>query len=134
MGAFACSFNFVKILFVDVKDGAIYAFTRRPTQTLELVVPASAAVLDECDAVRLHGLVNKPDLNGARGTLGRLDREKGRWQVKMDDGSGVHLIKPENLTSLSHDQVWPPDSADGLARWFDGYVRRLEDGVYGKLP
>lgn len=132
--AFACSYNLSKILFVDVNDGAVYSFTRRPErELLELVVPASADALDECDSVVLHSLLSKPELNGAHGALGRFDSSKGRWQVKMDDGSDC-LIKPENIKSLSHPQLWPPEPADNFARWFEGYVRRLEDGIYSKMP
>jgi len=51
----------------------------------------------------------------------------------MEDGSDVvHLLKPENLASLTAEQPWQEESSDGLVRWFECYVRRLEDGVYGR--
>lgn len=41
--AFTASFNFVKILFVDVCDGSVFAWTRRPSPQLEPAVPAGVA-------------------------------------------------------------------------------------------
>ncbi|CAE8645050.1 unnamed protein product, partial [Polarella glacialis] len=41
--AFACSFNFSKILLVDVTDGSVFAWTRRPTPLIEPACPASDA-------------------------------------------------------------------------------------------
>jgi hypothetical protein len=51
-------------------------------------------------SVELHGLVNKPELNGRRGVVVAFISKTGRSAVKLDDGSGPFDIKQENLTEF----------------------------------
>ncbi len=46
--------------------------------------------------VVINGIVAKPELNGRTGTAANFDHDKGRYSVKLDDGSSI-LIKPCNL-------------------------------------
>jgi len=132
--AFACTQGLtrLKVLFVDLIDGGVYSLDVG-SQGLVPLVPSSSEDLDEYDKVQLHGLKAKPELNGTAGTLVQFHKEKGRWQVRMEDGETQHLLKPENLTSLRR-SAWPAEALDGLARWFEMYVRRLEEGTYVRMP
>merc|ERR1712187_1020014 len=50
--------------------------------------------------VEVQQLVNKPELNGARGVVKEFHRETGRFTVEVDVGaSGIKefKLKPENL-------------------------------------
>ena len=49
--------------------------------------------------VLVHGLVAKPDLNHRTGTAAGWDSERGRYSVRLQDGSTVAL-KPANLRKL----------------------------------
>ena len=46
--------------------------------------------------VLVHGLVAKPELNNRTGTAAGWDSERGRYSVRLQDGSTVAL-KPANL-------------------------------------
>lgn len=48
-------------------------------------------------AVELHGLVNKPELNGVRGVVVAFIAKTGRSAVTLEDGRGPFDIKQENL-------------------------------------
>ena len=50
--------------------------------------------------VSLHGLVARPDLNGAEGVVMGLDEKTGRWQVELDEDLGSKSFKEENLEVL----------------------------------
>merc|ERR1711972_352073 len=50
--------------------------------------------------VRTHGLVIHAELNGVLGTLIE-EVEPGKWHVKLDDGLGEHVMKLQNLLTLS---------------------------------
>jgi len=120
-----------KLLFVDVIDGGVFAWDG--SKGLIPAVPASSEDFDEHDSVQIHGLEARPELNGAEGTLVQFHHEKGRWQVKMEDGETMHLLKSSNLKS-TRAVKWPLDASDGLLRWFEKYVSRLEDDVYVRMP
>jgi len=124
--AFACSFNYNKIFFVDTVDGSVWVFTQKRTQPFECAVPSSDSLWRGAK-VRLHDLKARPELNSQCGTLNDFEVAKERWQVRMEDGSGVHLLKAENLEL---DGVPEPLPADGLLRWFEEYARRLDAGIY----
>ena len=47
--------------------------------------------------VRLSGLVSRPELNGVCGSVLRHDQAKGRYAIKLDNGSESILAKRENL-------------------------------------
>jgi hypothetical protein len=49
--------------------------------------------------VLVHGLVAKPELNNRMGTAAGWDSERGRYSVRLQDGSTVAL-KPANLRKL----------------------------------
>ena len=49
--------------------------------------------------VLVHGLVAKPELNDRTGTAAGWDSERGRYSVRLQDGSTVAL-KPANLRKL----------------------------------
>jgi hypothetical protein len=49
--------------------------------------------------VLVHGLVAKPELNNRTGTAAGWDSERGRYAVRLQDGSTVAL-KPANLRKL----------------------------------
>lgn len=126
--AFACSYNFSKILFVDTADGAVWVWTMQQRSPFQLAVPSSGG-LSQGNKVRLHDLKARPELNGQRGCLDEFDKEKERWQVRMEDGSAVHLLKAENLEPERR-----PLPADGLLRWLEEYAERLDEGIYSVMP
>eukprot|EP00927_Polykrikos_kofoidii_P086426 TRINITY_DN9682_c0_g1_i2.p1 TRINITY_DN9682_c0_g1~~TRINITY_DN9682_c0_g1_i2.p1 ORF type:complete len:567 (-),score=80.21 TRINITY_DN9682_c0_g1_i2:45-1670(-) len=130
----ACSHSLLKPFFVDVVDGSVHVRTN--SATLERVVPVSDSVPVFGDAVVLRDLQARPELNGHRGTLAAFVASRGRWQVKMDDGSGTHLLKIENLELIRDpaSRAWPAMKGDGLLRWLEEYARRLERGTYTVLP
>lgn len=138
--AFACSPEFTKILLVDVRDGTVYVWTKRMHPAVVRAVPPggkplAAGAAHEGLKVWLSGLRAKPELNGRQGVLGAFDEGKGRWQVLMDDGSNTNLLKQENLFPAGDDgQGAEGSAADGLLRWFEEYIRRLEEGVYVRQP
>jgi len=115
---FGISFAMNKAYCVDVTSGCVFVLGLQTGQ-LESAVPK----LPVDTPVTLHGLSAKPELNGLTGTLQRFDRLKGRWQVKMDEGGALHLLKPDNLDGVEG----PPNH---LLLWFKEYVRRLETGWY----
>ena len=45
----------------------------------------------------MTGLVNRPELNGVRGTVVRRIPGKDRWEVKLKDGHGKASLKIVNL-------------------------------------
>jgi hypothetical protein len=47
-----------------------------------------SAKLSAGQAVRVVGLIGRPDLNGKKGTTVTYLAEEGRWKVIMDDGTG----------------------------------------------
>ena len=49
--------------------------------------------------VLVHGLVAKPELNNMTGTAAGWDSERGRYSVRLQDGSLLSL-KPTNLRKL----------------------------------
>ena len=49
--------------------------------------------------VLVYGLVAKPELNNRTGTAASWDSERGRYAVRLQDGSTVAL-KPANLRKL----------------------------------
>jgi hypothetical protein len=49
--------------------------------------------------VLVHGLVVKPELNDRMGTAAGWDSERGRYSVRLQDGSTVAL-KPADLRKL----------------------------------
>ena len=51
------------------------------------------------EQVLVHGLVAKPELNDRTGTAAGWDSERGRYSVRLQDGSTVAL-KPANLRKL----------------------------------
>ncbi|CAE8635335.1 unnamed protein product [Polarella glacialis] len=69
--------------------------------------PASASSLQLAAGMRIRviGLSSRPELNGREGTLLELDESIDRWNVAMDDGSGLSL-RPVNLEQAS-DQCYP---------------------------
>mmetsp|Transcript_108213 Transcript_108213/g.328906 ORF Transcript_108213/g.328906 Transcript_108213/m.328906 type:complete len:548 (-) Transcript_108213:264-1907(-) len=127
--AFACSYNLSKVFFVEVRAGGVWAWTRRPRPLLEPAAPASAGGLAEGAQVRLRNLQARPDLNGQLGTLASFERDRGRWQVRAEGASGVHLIKEENLEPTAAREELVP----GLLRWFEEFTQRLELGVYSTM-
>merc|ERR1712187_790888 len=50
--------------------------------------------------VRTHGLVIHAELNGVLGTMIE-EVEAGKWHVKLDDGFGDHVMRLQNLLTLS---------------------------------
>jgi len=132
--AFACAHSAKKILLVDVKDGRVYAF-RREEPFLQLAVPSPNAHFAKPGArVQLQGLKSKPALNGKCGTLVAYVPGRSRWQCKMDDGSGITLIKDDNIAPENPDEYPFVQQDNWLQRWFEEYLRRLEQGVYIKMP
>ena len=43
------------------------------------------------------GLVNRPQLNGVRGTIMRHIPAKDRWEVELNDGHGKVSLKALNM-------------------------------------
>jgi len=131
--AFACSCNLVKIFLVDATDGAVYVFTRQSQHLLERAVPMPIGGFSEGVNVCLYGLKDRPELNGLSGVLVRYVEDKCRWQVRMQDGWGVILLKQENLDPAPPGlQGSSVGAADGLMHWFEEFVHRLEGGMYKK--
>ena len=56
--------------------------------------------------VLVHGLVAKPELNSRTGTANAWDSERGRYSVRLQDGSFLSL-KPANLKQLDTALVRP---------------------------
>mmetsp|Transcript_49237 Transcript_49237/g.157489 ORF Transcript_49237/g.157489 Transcript_49237/m.157489 type:complete len:549 (-) Transcript_49237:124-1770(-) len=129
--AFACSYNLSKAFFVDVRNGGVWVWTRRARPLLEAAAPASVGTFAEATRVRLRNLNSQPDLNNRVGTLTTFDRDSDRWQVRMDDGLGMQLIKEANLelTDAGGEEPMP-----GLFRWLEEFTRRLEGGIYVVKP
>merc|ERR1712204_76383 len=50
--------------------------------------------------VRLRGLVQLPNLNGAIGVIDTWDEQSGRWVVSLDGGD-VRWAKPDNIELLA---------------------------------
>jgi hypothetical protein len=48
--------------------------------------------------VVIIGLVEKPELNGRKGTALSFDDDKGRYLVELDQSSASLMIKPCNLS------------------------------------
>lgn len=111
------------------EDAVIASMTRRVEETwLETQrevqaekqsgVPAasSAALQDSADAsiiakgstVKILGLSSRAELNGQIATAERFNRSKGRYAVRLADGSSI-LLKPHNL------DVQDPAAAAALA-------------------
>jgi len=60
---------------------------------------AHTAIIRIGATVLLHGLVARPELNGARGTVvNALDPRSGRVGVRLDEGGSTIALKPSNLT------------------------------------
>ena len=60
---------------------------------------AHTAIIRIGATVLLHGLVARPELNGARGTVVKaLDPRSGRVGVRLDEGGSTIALKPSNLT------------------------------------
>ena len=58
------------------------------------------------EQVLVHGLVAKPELNDRTGTAAGWDSERGRYSVRLRDGSTVAL-KPANLRKLEQKNHLP---------------------------
>merc|ERR1711924_262100 len=54
--------------------------------------------------VRLHKLLEKPEMNGKKGTLVE-EMENGNWIVRLDGGLGDKILKGCNLMTLSGMQL-----------------------------
>lgn len=68
----------------------------------ELVPQEAAPELLPNVLVRMHGLVERPHINGMVGLLVKYDLGKGRWHVRAS-GHDM-LLKEENLAPMSHDE------------------------------
>ena len=75
---------------------------RHPT-TLQFIDMHQALKMERAPLVGkqvlVHGLVAKPELNQRTGTAAGWDSERGRYSVRLQDGSTVAL-KPANLRKL----------------------------------
>lgn len=76
-----------------VRDGAVVS---------SLPTPADAPL--EGKHVRISGLQAKPELNGLLATAGDYDATKGRYAVRLRNGTRVAL-KPANLVEASEEEV-----------------------------
>eukprot|EP00746_Dinoflagellata_sp_MGD_P139296 gnl/MRDRNA2_/MRDRNA2_72776_c0_seq1.p1 gnl/MRDRNA2_/MRDRNA2_72776_c0~~gnl/MRDRNA2_/MRDRNA2_72776_c0_seq1.p1 ORF type:complete len:898 (+),score=169.74 gnl/MRDRNA2_/MRDRNA2_72776_c0_seq1:368-2695(+) len=59
--------------------------------------------------VRIKGLQTRQDLNGQEGQISEYDHSHGRWQVRLDAGSGM-LLKAANLEDLTDQGLQDPNS------------------------
>ena len=50
--------------------------------------------------VEVMGLVNRPELNGARGRVVQHIPGKDRWLVKLNNGHGEASLKAENIRPM----------------------------------
>jgi hypothetical protein len=86
---------------VRLQDGSLLSFKPANLKEVlglqELPDPSAGGLVGE--QVLLHGLVAKPELNNRRGIATAWDSERGRYTVRLQDGTMV-AFKPENLRSL----------------------------------
>jgi hypothetical protein len=61
--------------------------------------------------VRIDGLAARPELNGQSGTAAEYLQERGRYGVRLDDGT-VIALKPDNLTADAVTEPPPSDITD----------------------
>jgi len=76
----------------------------------------AAAAFVPGDRVRLKGLQACPDLNDACGALLAFDTEKGRWQVRLEDGRGSKQVKEANLARVAAAETAPKEHGEALAQ------------------
>jgi len=89
----------------EKEPGSLVAPMLAPqSQSRELPVPeAPASAPNELGPgveVRVVGLKARPEFNGLCGTIKRWDESTGRWDVRMEDGSGK-MLKSVNLVIVS---------------------------------
>ena len=75
-----------------------------PTARSNLSMPAFESGLKKGDTVRVTGLASRPELNDQVGTVERFNKSKGRFAVRLPDGSSV-LLKPHNLAAHDLSEV-----------------------------
>jgi hypothetical protein len=75
-----------------------------PTASEQPVDAASESGLKKGDTVRVTGLASRPELNDQVGTVERFNKSKGRFAVRLPDGSSV-LLKPHNLAAHDLSEV-----------------------------
>jgi len=63
------------------------------------------AVLEEGDFVRLRGLINKPELNGAVGLAEGFNDCKGRWRISLESGDEDILVRVANLQVMTDCEI-----------------------------
>jgi len=84
----------------EALDGSRATLGDRHPDTLRLMDVHRALELKRAPLVGkqvlVHGLVAKPELNNRTGTAAGWDSERGRYSVRLQDGSTVAL-KPANL-------------------------------------
>jgi len=71
--------------------------TTEPAPSAALATPSLVG-----ESVRIHGLVNKPELNGRLGLAVRLVPETGRYQVRCDGSD--YSLRPSQLTVEKSDE------------------------------
>eukprot|EP00929_Paragymnodinium_shiwhaense_P009470 TRINITY_DN11364_c0_g3_i1.p1 TRINITY_DN11364_c0_g3~~TRINITY_DN11364_c0_g3_i1.p1 ORF type:complete len:542 (+),score=31.03 TRINITY_DN11364_c0_g3_i1:59-1684(+) len=117
---FAGAYDFSKTFWLSLLDGSVWMLSGQPgdRHCAEEATPTSKPAIGS--PVTLEGLVEQPELNNLKGTIDGFNQNRKRWMVRMDDGSGIHLVKQTNLRGLDI----------GLLRWFREYARRLDTGFY----
>merc|ERR1712232_214199 len=59
------------------------------------------ACLEAGAGVRLEGLQNRPQLNGASGVLTEFQPRTNRWNVKLDNTAEIICVHPRNILVVS---------------------------------
>ena len=72
--------------------------------------------------VQLQDLISRPHLNGRKGTLLEFNKDVGRWNVLMEDGSGL-CLKPQNL--VLHSET----DGEQMKKPWAGCCRNIQEGV-----
>ena len=77
----------------DVSRHLVAVVKERKRQNAALAFVSGPA--PDCE-VEVTGLVNRPELNGARARVVRYI-DKDQWEVKLNDGYGIVAVKSVNL-------------------------------------
>jgi hypothetical protein len=88
---------------LPLKDVVVAAAPPRPKSRAEMApaAPEGEALpgrdpVQQGEVVKLHGLKNAQQYNGQTGTILRVDRDRNRYEIQLQDGS-VKTVRAENV-------------------------------------